>query len=184
MTLENCAAFCAGYKYFGAEYSTECYCGNTLAPSSANASSLDECSMPCSGNPYEYCGGPNRLELYSTDNYTAPSGPSQPATVRSSSSSGTTWNFHQCIAEPTTGGVRALSADVHAADDLTLEDCAAYCEEYAYFGAEYGRECYCGNELAAGAEEAPAGDCSMACAGDEGQLCGNGNRLSVYSKAA
>ncbi|KAK3308814.1 uncharacterized protein B0T15DRAFT_411620 [Chaetomium strumarium] len=182
MTLENCAAFCAGYKYFGAEYSAECYCGNSLAPSSANASSLDECSMPCSGNPYEYCGGPNRLELYSTDNYTAPSGPSQPATVRSSG--GTTWNFYQCVAEPTTGGVRALSADAHAADDLTLEGCAAYCEGYAYFGAEYGRECYCGNELAAGAEEAPAGDCSMPCAGDEGQVCGSGNRLSVYSKAA
>lgn len=30
LTNEACAEFCQGYKYFGMEYGTECYCGNTL----------------------------------------------------------------------------------------------------------------------------------------------------------
>jgi hypothetical protein len=80
-------------------------------------------------------------------------------------------------------GVRALGAETLASDELTLEACAEFCGAYQFFGAEYGRECYCGNELAETAAEAPASDCSMACAGNGAALCGNGNRLSVYSKA-
>ncbi|KAL2130999.1 hypothetical protein VTI74DRAFT_5681 [Chaetomium olivicolor] len=182
MTLESCATFCAGYKYFATEYSAECYCGNTLHPTSAEAASVDECSMTCSGNPLQYCGGPNRLELYVNDAVAAPSGggsqpqPTQPATVAGG------WTFYKCMTEAT--GARALASETLAADDMTLEKCAAFCDGYAYFGAEYGRECYCGNAFSQGSIEAAAADCSMACAGNAGELCGNGNRLSVYSKAA
>jgi hypothetical protein len=38
-TLESCAAACSGYNYFGTEYSTECYCGNTLGSSASAAAS-------------------------------------------------------------------------------------------------------------------------------------------------
>ncbi|KAH6845490.1 hypothetical protein B0I37DRAFT_380295 [Chaetomium sp. MPI-CAGE-AT-0009] len=177
MTLENCAAFCAGYRYFGTEYAAECYCGNVLHTTAANVS-LADCSMPCSGNPAQYCGGPDRLELYESDAATnPPAEPSQPATV---SSEGAQWEFHGCVTEGT--GVRALAAETLASDELTLEACAAFCEAYQFFGAEYGRECYCGNELAESAAEVSAAECSMACAGDGETLCGNGNRLSVYAK--
>ena len=92
MTLESCAAFCTGYNYFGTEYGRECkssqhrrnwhsltppqmsegnlltlntgYCGNSIHASSTDAP-LADCSMTCSGDPYEYCGNGNRLELYS-----------------------------------------------------------------------------------------------------------------------
>ncbi|KAL2023889.1 hypothetical protein VTK56DRAFT_666 [Thermocarpiscus australiensis] len=170
MTLENCAAFCDGYKYFGTEYASECYCGNGLHPTSTNAS-LDDCSMTCSGNPYQYCGGPNRLELYEADGIAPAPGPSQPATVG-------TWTFHKCVTEAT--GVRALSATSLASDTLTLEDCADFCAGYQYFGAEFGRECYCGNSFNEGSVEAPAAECSMPCAGNDLEICGAGNRLSVY----
>jgi hypothetical protein len=30
MTVELCTSFCAGFSYFGVEFSDECYCGNTL----------------------------------------------------------------------------------------------------------------------------------------------------------
>ncbi|KAK4127792.1 heme peroxidase [Parathielavia appendiculata] len=186
MTLESCAAFCAGYKYFGTEYSAECYCGNTLDASSSEAPSVDECSMTCSGNPLQYCGGPNRLELYETDTVSNPGGgggggetpgqPTQPETVEGG------WTFYKCMTEA--NGARALDAKTWADDTMTLEGCASFCEDYEYFGAEYGRECYCGNSFAEGAVEAPASECSMPCAGDGEQLCGNGNRLSVYSKTA
>lgn len=38
-------------------------------------------------------------------------------------------------------GVRALSASTYSDDSMTLESCAAFCADYQYFGAEYGREC-------------------------------------------
>ncbi|KAL7931169.1 heme peroxidase [Trichoderma chlorosporum] len=63
MSNEACATFCDDFAYFGTEYSSECYCGNTLAPSSLKAAASD-CNMLCSGNDLEYCGAGNRLSLY------------------------------------------------------------------------------------------------------------------------
>lgn len=191
MTLESCATFCKNYKYFGTEYGGECYCGDSLASSSASAP-LGDCNMVCTGNPLEYCGAGNRLELYinnTTGTATAsgasatttatspPTGPTQPATV---SAAGTTWKWTDCYTEATTG--RALSSTSYAADTVTLESCATFCSAYAYFGTEYGRECYCGNSFAAGSVVAPAADCSFKCAGNANEYCGAGSRLSVYVK--
>ncbi|KAF4633357.1 hypothetical protein G7Y89_g4765 [Cudoniella acicularis] len=63
MTLEECATTCAGYVYWGVEYGGECYCGNSLNPTSTLAP-LSDCSFTCPGNEYEYCGAGVRLELY------------------------------------------------------------------------------------------------------------------------
>ncbi|KAI8811479.1 hypothetical protein BJ742DRAFT_797847 [Cladochytrium replicatum] len=55
MTESICAAACAGYQYFGMEYSTECYCGNSFA----NAKSIvdsSQCSYKCGGNSNQMCG--------------------------------------------------------------------------------------------------------------------------------
>ncbi|KAK3378435.1 hypothetical protein B0H63DRAFT_397603 [Podospora didyma] len=173
MTLESCASFCAGYKYFGTEYAAECFCGNTLHATSANATNQADCNMPCSGNPYEYCGGGNRLELYQAD-VVVPAPPSHPATLPGG------WSFVSCVTEGSAG--RALNAIGYAADTVTLESCASYCSAYSYFGTEYGRECYCGNSLTVGAVTAALGDCSMTCAGNSSEFCGAGNRLSLYHK--
>ncbi|KAJ4306407.1 hypothetical protein N0V88_001207 [Collariella sp. IMI 366227] len=189
MTLESCATFCAGFKYFATEYSAECYCGNTLHASSTEATDVGECGMPCSGNALQYCGGPNRLELYVNEDVVVGSNPgggngegggaaqpAQPATVEGG------WEWYKCMTEA--DGARALAGKGYADDEVTLEACAVFCEEFEYFGAEYGRECYCGNGFSEGSVEAPEAECSMPCAGDAGALCGNGNRLSVYVKAA
>lgn len=39
---------------------------------------------------------------------------------------------------------------------------------------------YCGNGLEAGSVVAPVTDCSMVCAGNPLEYCGNGNRLELY----
>ncbi|KAK6834632.1 acetyltransferase [Apiospora arundinis] len=65
MTLETCAAFCDGYTYFGTEYSSECYCGNSFTEGSVAAETYD-CSMACAGDVKELCGGPDRLSVYTT----------------------------------------------------------------------------------------------------------------------
>ncbi|KAK1993041.1 WSC domain-containing protein [Colletotrichum falcatum] len=171
MTLEHCASYCSGYKYFGTEYGSECYCGDFLAASSSEAP-LADCAMTCSGDQYEYCGAGNRLTLYQTGKQVGE--PAQPATAGS-------FKFLGCRTEPAEGG-RALDAKSTASDEMTNEACAAFCGGYAYFGTEYGGECYCGDALPETSLEAPASDCSMFCTGSDSEYCGNGNRLSVYKK--
>lgn len=60
--------------------------------------------------------------------------------------------------------------------------CATYCanKKYIYAGTEYGKECYCGNQLGAPASLQNDTSCSMACAGNSSEACGAANYLSVY----
>lgn len=170
MTLENCASFCTGFEYFGAEYGSQCYCGDILDPTSS-AAPLSDCNMVCSGDADEYCGAGNRLELY---NNTALAGPGQPATVGD-------YVYYGCYTEATDG--RALAADSFSANNMTLEACAAFCSGYPFFGAEYAEQCFCGNALAEGSVTAPQSDCDMVCTGNSAEFCGAGNLLSVYTLA-
>ena len=74
MTVEACLTFCAskGYPYAGLEYYHECFCGATLAPTSAEAPDA-QCQAPCAGNANEACGGGSRLSLYHSNVVTGPS---------------------------------------------------------------------------------------------------------------
>ncbi|CAJ2507996.1 Uu.00g091820.m01.CDS01 [Anthostomella pinea] len=172
MTLGACADYCADYHYFGAEYGGECYCGN-VPDASSNQTALADCNMLCTGNKLQYCGGGNALVLYYSS---TTQGPSQPVLI---SQGGSNYTFLGCQTE-TSNGPRALAAKSSAADDMTLDKCAAFCDGFAYFGAEYGRECYCGDKFTIGSVEEDASGCSMTCGGNGKQLCGAGNRLSVY----
>ena len=78
----------------------------------------------------------------------------------------------------TVDGHRALQSDSLASDSMTVETCAAHCSKHKYFGLEYGRECYCGDDQTAA--EADAADCSMPCAGDSSESCGAGGRQDLY----
>lgn len=46
-----------------------------------------------------------------------------------------------------------------------------------------GRECYCGNDFAAGSVITSEPDCSFECPGNAAQKCGAGDRLSVYTQS-
>ncbi|KAL5318593.1 hypothetical protein ACEPPN_013656 [Leptodophora sp. 'Broadleaf-Isolate-01'] len=193
MTLEICASKCAGTTYFGVEYGGECYCGNTLDATSVLTANQLECSFTCPGDKYEYCGAGNRLQLYKLGSAASSSSVSVPTGSRSSTSTRITttsspsstagpagYIYYGCQTEGT--GVRALGAAASASDLMTIEMCQASCATYTYFGVEYGRECYCGNSLAASSVAAPATDCNVPCMGNTAQKCGAGNRLDVYVK--
>lgn len=133
---------CTGFDYFATEYARECYCGNTLHSTSTEAPAPEDCNMLCAGDPSEFCGAGNRLELYSTTaTRTTSATPSPTATLARKAEVGG-YKLVGCQKETTVLGVRALDGrPVLAVDELTLEGCAVYCEGFEYFGAEYGREC-------------------------------------------
>ena len=168
MTTASCAAFCSSYAFFGTEYSGECYCGNTLSSQSINATS-SECSMPCSGDSSEMCGGPARLSYYQNTKYTPPS---------VSSYSG--YTYQGCYTDSVSA--RSLPTLRTTNGALTTQSCAQTCLQgnYKYMGTEYYSECYCANDLAAASTVTPDTDCSTVCSGNSSQACGGPNRLSVY----
>ena len=70
MTQETCVGTCStrGYRYAGVEFGKECYCANTLnsvanGGKSAQAGEGD-CSMSCSGDDGEFCGGSARIGVW------------------------------------------------------------------------------------------------------------------------
>lgn len=171
MTNEKCADFCKTYRYFGTEYGSECYCGSHLAADS-QAAPLAECGMTCAGDQFEYCGASRRLELYMNPSITG-GAPEQPPAAG---------EFALVGCQTEGNNTRALAGGSTADAGMTNEVCATYCKDYEYFGTEYGRECYCGNALAASSAVAPKGECGMLCAGSNVEYCGGSNRLSVYKK--
>ncbi|KAL0943413.1 uncharacterized protein CTRU02_201299 [Colletotrichum truncatum] len=168
MTAAKCATNCAGFDYFGTQWSSECYCGNTLPTVSAPAS---ECNMACSGKGDEVCGGNLRLNVYKFDqaSVTAPA----PAAVSG-------FEYKGCYADNIPQ--RVLSGKVTKSAAMTLEMCAAACggSGYTWFGVEFGSECYCGTQLDAASSLASERECSMKCSGSGSQNCGGSNRLNVY----
>lgn len=195
-TIESCQQSCQGYQFFGTEFSNECYCGNTINAGSVKQASSDPgtngCSMLCGGNQTEYCGGPNRINMYQlngslpipTANPEPPITPGSPSVVQEAGNFG----YIGCYTEATNG--RALSGlqNPVGGATLTVDKCAAACSIYTYFGVEYSGECYCGNTLNAGSALANGGNdpaangCSMTCNGNATTYCGGVNRLNTYKK--
>lgn len=118
-------------------------CGNSFSNGGVPApEGLSGCSMLCSGNLSEYCGGPNRLDIYDLNNaiatITTTSG-SPTATAASIKPTISPYTYYGCQTEAV--GARALSAAATASDSMTLEMCETFCNPYPFFRVEYGREC-------------------------------------------
>lgn len=131
---------------------------------------MDECNIPCAGDPYQYCGAGNRLSVYA-DAEKEVIEPKHPPTIG-------IYQFVGCKTEAT--GVRALSEAVLFSEGMTNGMCADFCEGYPFFGTEHGAECFCGTVFNKGSEGVDEGECGMVCAGGEDEFCGDRDRLSVY----
>jgi hypothetical protein len=167
MSYQACATFCSGYNYFGVEYSDECHCGDSFSNPTSIAPETD-CSMSCSGDDTEACGGPNRLNIFKSSNpHSIASNPTIPG-----------YTYTGCHTDSV--GARVLTGNYITSSAMTVEMCAAFCQGYSYFGTEYGVECYCGNVFANPTNQVPESDCKFKCGGNNAELCGAGNRLSLY----
>ncbi|KAF3811697.1 LysM domain-containing protein [Colletotrichum gloeosporioides] len=168
MTVEFCAVYCMaekGRQLFGVQFGGECWCGDSLTVGSVKVADGD-CNMPCTGNAEQRCGGSERLHVYGR-------GGAAPLAYK----------YHGCYTEGT--NTRALGIARLESASLTVAQCAQYCLAQTgtnHFAVEFGRECWCGNNLGTGAVSVPEAECNMPCAGNSGQTCGGSNRLNLYSK--
>jgi hypothetical protein len=133
MTIENCISYCTskGFPYAGAEYSQECWCDSGYASGATKAAESD-CSMACTGDDTEPCGGPSRLSVFHTTDVLGP----QPSPGVNG------YVYMGCYAEGTTGRALTYGAGL-SGSDLTVEKCTAACHaaNYILAGVEYGGEC-------------------------------------------
>lgn len=67
LTVPACASFCAdrNFQYVGLEWSTECYCSNSMPASPLDDSS---CARSCGGDSTMRCGGGYALSVYEVTN--------------------------------------------------------------------------------------------------------------------
>ncbi|MCJ1410361.1 hypothetical protein MMC19_004446 [Ptychographa xylographoides] len=196
LTVALCTSAChaANYIYAGVEYAGECYCGNAFSNGGGPApDGLAGCNMVCNGNSSEYCGGPNRLDMYqfggtgtgtgsSTSTTTAP--PSGTTTAAGSATGlPTGWTYAGCYVDGANG--RIMANQQPDSQTNTVESCVATCAAagYTISGTEFSSQCFCGNNIQNGGVLASAdSQCNTACSGNSAEMCGGGNRVSVYSK--
>lgn len=165
MTNDACKSLCSGYRYYGTEYGSECYCGTRLdngpeqVPNSA-------CDAPCAGDSQQICGGASLLSIRkNTFNFTT-----HPPLFN--------YTYLGCAREPDSS--RALE-DLISVGLLTRNKCLIICSSggYGFAGMEYGNECWCGHTLGAIGFN---GTCNMPCAGNSSDTCGGSLSLDLYMR--
>ncbi|KAL7410783.1 glycosyl hydrolase family 71-domain-containing protein [Mrakia frigida] len=160
-TLQTCTALCAskGFSIAGAEYGSECYCGNAISGSSTIQAST-QCANRCAGNSAQICGGTNRITIYTA---VSP-----------------TWNNVGCVTD--SGAARALNGTSTTSSTMTVESCQTFCKNagYTLAGVEDYTQCWCGNSLNSGAGITATG-CTAPCGGNAAQTCGGNNVMNLYN---
>ncbi|KAI1338944.1 WSC-domain-containing protein [Xylariaceae sp. FL0016] len=180
MTSELCVAFCKdkGFSLAGTEYSQECYCGNENT--GTMISDVTQCEARCKGNVNEYCGGNSKMSVWNITAAPPESEKAENADVRTAANG--TAVYVDCY-EDGNGNGRTLSQASYSSNSMTVDTCASYCQakNYALFGVEYGRECYCGSTVKPSTNTFDDASCDMPCSGDSIQKCGGSSRISVWN---
>ncbi|KAJ9116297.1 hypothetical protein QFC22_004737 [Naganishia vaughanmartiniae] len=182
LTVESCINACTtlGFSVAGMEYSTQCFCGNTIINGGVVASLDSQCNMPCGGKAAEACGAGNRMSIYSTSANLTTLG--VPTAQKTGLPAG--WTYSGCVTD--SNQQRALPIEIDMAGTLTPEKCISQCAAFGYTaaGLEYGSQCYCGDPsdlVKNGAKNATEAQCSFACDGLATSLCGAGLLLTMYT---
>eukprot|EP00904_Undaria_pinnatifida_P003872 jgi/Undpi1/13486/HiC_scaffold_8.g03145.m1 len=179
MSAEICQGICDS-SYYGTQYGEECWCGDDDTDYDVNG--VATCDFACVGNSDEICGGRNAMSVYFAGSGSAPVSPvpspvapaPEPAPITPDTSGAT---YLGCYAD--TKDDRIMTDKV-SSSSMTADDCQVLCSGSAFFGTQYGLECWCG---ASGIEydRHGAGVCNFDCTGDSSEICGGRNAMSVYS---
>lgn len=171
MTQEYCANFCGDrdYRYAGIEYGSECLCSNDAPTITTGAT----CSMSCSGNAAQTCGGSWSMTVLENAQIKA-----NPTSQNGDVSLGSSYSAKGCYADNVGTKGRTMTSYAYTDAAMTVEKCAATCssKRFPFSGVEYGVECYCSSIAPAVTSTA----CSVPCAGNKRETCGGPNALNVY----
>ncbi|KAJ9092947.1 hypothetical protein QFC19_008545 [Naganishia cerealis] len=182
LTVQSCIAACtgAGFTVAGMEYSTQCFCGNSIVAGGALASADTQCNMPCSGAAAQACGDANRMSIYASGtNLTTLPVPTVQKTGLPAN-----WEYTGCITDA--NQQRTLPNFIEMIGTMTPELCLTRCATFGYSaaGLEYGEQCFCGDPsdvVNNKATTVPDAQCNTACAADPIHLCGGPLLLSYYT---
>ena len=123
------------YVFFGTEYQSQCFLGNSPPPSSYKANEA-HCTYSCAGDATEVCGGVGGYlsVYYNASVYTPGTNKSQPANAPVTVMQAGNYKYIGCYSEATSG--RALSGLTPSipVGGNTVESCEASCQGYTYFG--------------------------------------------------
>ncbi|XP_065944763.1 uncharacterized protein [Magallana gigas] len=159
MTVDSCRKTCTNlkFKYYGVEYSEECFCGNKLTTITKMRDG--DCLKPCTGDKTQACGGDWRIAVYENPYITPP-------------------KFVGCYMDQQ---ARTLNEKMTVSTTMTVDSCRKTCTDlkFKYYGVEYGKECFCGNKLTT-IKKMRDGDCLKPCTGDKTQACGGYWRIALY----
>ena len=180
LTIESCVQTCIkqGKHIAGMEYSTQCFCGDSIINGGKLATADTDCAMTCAGNAGEICGGPNRMSIYAVGNFSSYAAPTAQTNLTGN------WKYQGCLTD--TPQPRVFPYQIDMETNLTIPNCLNLCHEYGYSagGVEYGNQCFCGDDsdrVNAGVQYRPATDCNTACVGDPTALCGGANAMNYYT---
>ncbi|CUA76819.1 putative glycosidase C21B10,07 [Schizosaccharomyces pombe 972h-] [Rhizoctonia solani] len=104
------------------------------------------------------------------------------AQIRRAAAVPTGWEAKGCLTD--LQAPNRILSDQLTSNSLTSASCIKACAAngYKFAGTQFGNECWCGNTLnTAGGAGQPSGGCTMACAGDSGQLCGGNYAIALFS---
>jgi hypothetical protein len=109
------------------EYTTQCYCANSLASTSTQLAQ-SSCNIPCGGNKTQTCGGSDAISLYNNSLY-SPTRIVNTAIVPGNA--GVSFNYTGCYTDNVSG--HALAAyGPSSVMPMTVEVCAGICFNQGY----------------------------------------------------
>ena len=187
-TPASCVSKCAakGYSMAGTENGVECYCANDYGGGMPQNAPAGDCTaMTCPGDSSQFCGGPYRIRIFSKSSFA-------PSTLASRSTSTLT-----AAPDLPTGWILAQSCMIDSASRVLASYqtqnilnsptwCIATCAAQGYLlaGVEYGTDCHCAHTFNGGTPlAAEDSDCTIACPGAPGLVCGGIWRMSLYAKS-
>lgn len=94
------------------------------------------------------------------------------------------WIYKGCWVDRALGRGSILSVNLPNDANMTVESCIQNCITAGYniAGMEYYTQCYCDSAVInLGALASSDGQCNTPCGGNTKEMCGGGDRMSIYS---
>ncbi|KZT55639.1 WSC-domain-containing protein, partial [Calocera cornea HHB12733] len=188
--VEYCENWCQmrGFSIAGVRNGNQCACDNAIrngnGPAAASA-----CSLTCAGDSSEICGGGHYVNVYSFKTGTATTPTSTTMTTTSAPTTtaaptgASTWSSVGCYTDGASHALTATSVNYGATD---VEYCESWCQTrgYSVAGVKNGDQCFCDNAIRNNNAPAPTSSCTLACAGNNNEICGGGHFLNIYQYVA